>query len=166
MGTADRMAVLDQGVVQQVGTPVELYDEPVNAFVAGFVGTMNRLPCRIGRRDGSTLTVDVDGIGELRLPARSGALPGGRPVLCLRPHALRVQPAGAAAADGADGRWAWLTGTVLASEFLGDFTRCRVRVGAHELSADQLHRAGQPLLAAGSAVRLGLDLEQARLLGD
>jgi hypothetical protein len=44
MTTADRMAVLDQGVVQQVGTPLQLYDEPANAFVAHFVGTMNALP--------------------------------------------------------------------------------------------------------------------------
>ncbi len=53
MGTADRMAVLDQGRLQQVGTPVELYDAPASLFVAGFVGTMNQLPwprCRSVRR--------------------------------------------------------------------------------------------------------------------
>ena len=44
MTTADRMAVLEHGVVQQVGTPMELYDEPANAFVAGFVGTTNLVP--------------------------------------------------------------------------------------------------------------------------
>ncbi len=44
MTTADRMAVLDKGVVQQVGTPATLYDEPANPFVAEFVGTMNLLP--------------------------------------------------------------------------------------------------------------------------
>jgi iron(III) transport system ATP-binding protein len=50
MTTADRMAVLDQGVVQQVGAPaMALYDYPVNAFVAGFVGTMNLLPARVQR---------------------------------------------------------------------------------------------------------------------
>ncbi|NLD54984.1 MAG: ABC transporter ATP-binding protein, partial [Burkholderiaceae bacterium] len=43
MTTADRMAVLDRGILQQTGTPAELYDYPVNRFVAGFVGTMNML---------------------------------------------------------------------------------------------------------------------------
>jgi iron(III) transport system ATP-binding protein len=41
MTTADRMAVLDKGVVQQVGTAAALYDYPANRFVAGFVGTAN-----------------------------------------------------------------------------------------------------------------------------
>src|SRR5690606_8864958 len=41
--TSDRMAVLDKGVIQQIGTPQELYDHPANAFVAGFLGTANIL---------------------------------------------------------------------------------------------------------------------------
>ena len=54
MTTADRMAVLDHGVVQQVGTPAQLYDFPANRFVASFVGTMNMLLGRVAkaRRDG------------------------------------------------------------------------------------------------------------------
>ncbi len=42
--TSDRMAVLDNGIIQQVGTPMELYDQPANLFVAGFLGTANVLP--------------------------------------------------------------------------------------------------------------------------
>src|SRR5690606_6299927 len=41
--TSDRMAVLDKGVIQQIGTPQELYDHPANTFVAGFLGTANIL---------------------------------------------------------------------------------------------------------------------------
>ena len=41
--TSDRMAVLDEGVIQQVGAPVELYDKPSNLFVANFLGTANVL---------------------------------------------------------------------------------------------------------------------------
>src|SRR5699024_7230187 len=41
--TSDRMAVLDKGVIQQIGTPQQLYDHPANAFVAGFLGTANIL---------------------------------------------------------------------------------------------------------------------------
>ena len=44
MTTCDRIAVMDEGVIQQVGTPVELFDRPVNRFVAEFVGTINLLP--------------------------------------------------------------------------------------------------------------------------
>jgi len=53
MSMADRIAVLNKGRVQQVGTPDELYNKPSNVFVAGFIGVppMNMIPCRIGHRD-------------------------------------------------------------------------------------------------------------------
>jgi len=56
MSMGDRLVVLRDGTVQQVGTPLEIYMEPVNQFVAGFVGSppMNFIPCEV-RRDGDTL---------------------------------------------------------------------------------------------------------------
>jgi iron(III) transport system ATP-binding protein len=159
MTTADRMAVLDQGVVQQVGTPTALYDEPVNAFVANFVGTMNLLPGRVRTRSGTALTLDIDGVGELPLTAPVG-LAADRLLLSFRPHSLRVTPADAAP-DHAPLR---LRGAVEASEFLGEFTRYHVRVGPHRLAVDEAHHAGQRLWAAGDAVALDLDPLQLRLL--
>ena len=149
MSTADRMAVLDQGVLQQVGTPTELYDRPVNAFVAGFVGTMNFLPARVSSRDAGAVHLAIDGVGTLVLPQREG-LPAGEALrLGCRPHALRVVAPGAAGAA--------LAGRIEASEFLGEFTRYRVRVGPHALAVDQPHRAGLPLLAVGATVDLAID---------
>jgi multiple sugar transport system ATP-binding protein len=82
MTLADRIVVLHKGVVQQVGSPAELYDRPANTFVAGFVGSpsMNLLPVH-ARRDGDS--VGVDGTG-LVLPVsppagRSSFLLGFRP---------------------------------------------------------------------------------------
>jgi len=162
MSTADRMAVLDQGVVQQVGTPQALYDEPVNTFVAGFVGTMNLLPARVCERSATTLTLDVQGVGELRLPAPAATPAGEALIVSLRPHTLRM-----AAADAArDPACVWLSGRVEASEFLGESTRYHVRVGPHRLAVDQPHHGGLPLLAVGSAVSLGLVPGQVRLSAD
>jgi iron(III) transport system ATP-binding protein len=168
MTTADRMAVLDQGVLQQVGTPMTLYDEPVNAFVAGFVGTMNLMPVTVLEADaaGTTVALAADtgagafaaarkgstasavtaatsaaaamaagalsppaGQAQLRLPDL-GALPVGTAAGALaqlgcRPHTLRVQDPDAPR----DPAWGWLPGVVEASEFLGEFTRYRVRAG-------------------------------------
>ncbi|MBL8341383.1 MAG: ABC transporter ATP-binding protein [Rubrivivax sp.] len=175
MTTADRMAVLDKGVVQQVGTPRALYDDPVNPFVAGFVGTMNLLPARVRERREGRVLLEVDGVGELALSAEA-ALVGegaaangggaaevpseGQPLLVsFRPHALRVEAADAAR----DGRFLWLPGTVEASEFVGEFTRYRVRVGEHRLAVDQPHLAGIGRFAVGEAVSLGLEASQVRL---
>ena len=159
MTTADRMAVLDQGVVQQVGPPVALYDEPATAFVAGFVGTMNLLPARVLARGVEAWTLSVDGVGELRLPAPAIATPGDAVQLSFRPQALQL--GGATATE--DARQLWLAGTVEASEFQGAFTRCRVRVGSHALALDQPHRAGGQPLPVGTEVQLGLHVEQVRL---
>ncbi|MBL8326258.1 MAG: ABC transporter ATP-binding protein, partial [Rubrivivax sp.] len=177
MTTADRMAVLDKGVVQQVGAPRALYDDPANSFVAGFVGTMNLLPARVRERRGEQLVLDVPGVGELCLPAKAvqagqagdGAAADGRGgagvptegqlLVSFRPHALSV-----VAADAAhDERGVWLQGTVEAGEFVGEYTRYRVRVGEHLLAVDQPHVAGIGRLAMGEAVRLGLEASQVRL---
>jgi iron(III) transport system ATP-binding protein len=174
MTTADRMAVLNHGVLQQVGTPTALYDEPANAFVAGFVGTMNLLPARPLRSAAGLAACEVEGLGELPLPTpvpapgTAGASHDGNGWrLSFRPHALQVHAAGAQGADEAAAGVTptrWLRGVVEASEFLGEATRYRVRVGPHALVADHPHRAGRSLHAPGSEVRLGLELSQLRLL--
>ena len=160
MTTADRMAVLDKGVVQQVGSPATLYDYPVNAFVANFVGTMNVLPARVRAKQAKSLTVDVDGVGELQLPLVDEAPKGDELLISFRPHSLRVEVADAQA----DARFVWVPGVVEASEFLGEYTRYRVRVGERRVSVDHGHLAGLSKHPIGGAVKLGLDPTQLRLL--
>ena len=160
MTTADRMAVLDKGGVQQVGAPSTLYDDPVNAFVAGFVGTMNLLPGRVRERGGSRVTLDVDGVGDLQFPLEADAPQGERLTLSFRPHSLRVEVVDTVR----DARYVWMPGTVETSEFLGEFTRYRVRVGSQSLTVDQPHHAGLSKFPAGGAVSLGLEPSQVRLL--
>ncbi len=63
---ADRIAVLDAGVLQQIGTPRELFDAPANRFVAEFVGSTNLLA---GRSDSDRGVFIADGLGEIPLTA-------------------------------------------------------------------------------------------------
>ncbi len=172
MTTADRMAVLDQGVVQQVGTPMQLYDEPVNAFVAHFVGTMNALPAvvsaaAVATGDGLASACEVEVLGvRVTLRASPAAQPW-RPAsavwLCSRPHhALLAEPD-----RPLDSQHLWLDGLVQEREFLGEFVRYRLALpAAHAtlLQVDEPHRAGRVLRATGQAARVGIDLSQVRLL--
>jgi iron(III) transport system ATP-binding protein len=164
MTTADRMAVLDQGVVQQVGAPTALYDNPANAFVAGFVGTMNTLSAQVRAwRDGA-LVLELEGVGELSFP-RPAATPAVAAAtaaarLSFRPHTLQLQAADAARDD----RRVWMPGTVEASEFLGESVRYRVRVGVQRLTVDRPHLRGRAPFAVGCAVSLGLDPDQVHLV--
>jgi iron(III) transport system ATP-binding protein len=162
MTTADRMAVLDGGIVQQVGTPSELYDFPANRFVAGFVGTMNLLEGNVSP-DGGALRFDIDGVGAVQVPRLADAPASGRLALSFRPHAVRMSDA-SAAADLSGGPQLTLPGVVQSSEFLGEFSRYVVRVGSHRITTDQPHLVGVRRIDDGSAVMLSVAADQLRVL--
>lgn len=86
---ADRIAVMADGRVQQVATPVELYRHPANRFVADFIGTSTMLA---GRVDGDGFVADA--LGRLpRTPGIPGAVPAGPAHLVVRPEDVRLVPA-------------------------------------------------------------------------
>ena len=166
MTTADRMAVLDQGVVQQVGTPAELYDEPVNAFVANFVGTMNMLTAKVRSQHAGNLVLDVAGVGEMTVPVKHTAsqiyVKDQKVQLSFRPHTVTVEKK----STTDDEHTIAMQGTVDASEFMGELTRYRVRVGTQSLSVDQTHYAGLSKLPMGTLLNLRVALSQIRLFTD
>jgi iron(III) transport system ATP-binding protein len=164
MTTADRMAVLDLGVLQQIGTPAELYDFPVNRFVAGFVGTMNMIDGAVRGRDGARLLIEAVGVGPIALALRADMPIGTRVAVGFRPHTVQVAEPGAPELSG--GELAWLNGAVQIREFLGEFTRYRIRVGTQTLVADRAHHSGSREYAIGATVRVGIDPSEVRLLAD
>src|SRR5690606_15693373 len=145
MTTADRMAIMEQGVVQQIGSPADIYDYPDNLFVARFVGTMNVLRARV-RQEGSSWLMDAEGVGTVALPGLNRP-PAIDPVAAgFRPHALLLYPQANQQLEGVT----WLNGAVERSEFLGEFTRYEVTVGAQTLTVDQSHQAGMKLQPPGT----------------
>ena len=89
MSVADRIAVMRGGRIEQLGTPVEIYDQPRTLFVSGFIGSTNRLPCLL-------LAVE-DGMARLRLPDGTHlavpvaeAPPPGPALLAVRPEQLML----------------------------------------------------------------------------
>ncbi len=160
MTTADRMAVLDQGVLQQVGVPSELFDHPANRFVAGFVGTANLLDGRVTQVNRESFSFAADGVGDLVLPRVDGSPDAGAWTLAFRPHTVQILPR-----DTPESRsMIWLDGRVESSEFLGELSRYRVRVGEKLVVANQAHFAGLTLFKPGEAVRLGIEPTQLRFL--
>ena len=95
MTMADKIVVMKDGVVEQTGGPLDLYDNPANTFVAGFIGSpaMNLLPGRLQRSGDAMHVVFANGD---RLPARDGtALPEGHAVLFgIRPEHFAVGAGG------------------------------------------------------------------------
>ena len=150
--TADRIAVIDQGVIQQVGTPMELYDGPANLFVANFLGVANVIEGNVAAGNGETLFRSAD--GNIVVPLSSAA--SGSSNLIFRPQNLTIRPEGGETAPGA----VKLQGSVEHTEFLGGIIRYRVAVGEHSLLVDEGHQRGCSAMPPGTPVSLFLDHEQ------
>lgn len=120
MTLADKIVVLQGGIVEQVGSPLELYHHPRNLFVAGFIGSpkMNFLPVTVSAVNDSGTTVQLPGDASVTVPVRPGSLSvGDRATLGIRPEHLRL-----------DQMNPTLTGEVLVVERLGGETFLYVRV--------------------------------------
>jgi len=97
MTMADKIVVLQAGLVEQVGSPLELYHHPANLFVAGFIGSprMNLLPAQVTEVDQSGVTVTLPSGGRVTVPTSAGtARQGDTITLGVRPEGLHIDPAG------------------------------------------------------------------------
>ncbi|MFQ5971168.1 MAG: putative 2-aminoethylphosphonate ABC transporter ATP-binding protein [Alphaproteobacteria bacterium] len=142
---ADRIVVMDHGIISQVGTPIEVYREPATPFVADFVGTMNLLP-------GVVLAPDRVRLGRIELGCAGGlnGLDQGTAVtVCIRPEELAVHHSGCGAPNAASAH-------VEDLEFLGPFYRARLAVDGME---DQPVTADfPPSLVRDYNIRQGMEL--------
>jgi putative spermidine/putrescine transport system ATP-binding protein len=138
LSMSDRVGVMRAGRLEQLAEPAELYSRPATAFVAEFVGTMNRLPAELGG-GGTAVTV----LGTT-VPAQEGGPSSGPVDALVRPENLAV----AAAEDG--------NGIVTARTFLGAVTRVAVRLSGDTEVAVDMSSAAAAAMAPGTAVRVSL----------
>jgi putative spermidine/putrescine transport system ATP-binding protein len=149
LSISDRVAVLNQGSIEQIGVPAEIYDEPNTPFVAEFIGTMNRLEATV--IDGGE--VDFHGT-RLRVDNARGHQSGARVLVLVRPEALAVEQSG----NGGG-----LSGNVVAHIFLGATTRVKIDAAGQELSAD-IPSTRATSLPVGAQVSATFPAESARVL--
>jgi multiple sugar transport system ATP-binding protein len=117
MTMADRIVVLRDGNVEQVGTPLELYDSPANVFVAEFIGSpaMNMLPARLST-DGGRRAALIDGGSRIELPPQLAGSDGQSILVGIRPEHLSV----AHAANGLTGKVALVEPTGAQVQIIAD----------------------------------------------
>ena len=112
MAMSDRIFLLNNGVIQQCGSPEEIYNRPVNPFAADFLGKVDFFP-------------GTAADGQIRVPDWNAALPwpessqSGNVILAVRPENIRIRKPGAG-----------IPGTLARMVYLGDTTDCRVTVGS------------------------------------
>ncbi len=161
MTMGDRVAVMRKGELQQVAGPQELYDRPVNLFVAGFIGSpaMNLLDAKLERRDGGHELVVGDeriALDERLLSARPAlrSFEGREVILGIRPESL--EDASVASDAPADRR---LKGRLELSEALGSEIVAHVGVNAREAVTDDVRELAGDIGAepAGGGARLAAE---------
>jgi putative spermidine/putrescine transport system ATP-binding protein len=140
LAIADRVGVMKDGRIEQLGPPTEIYSRPGTPFVAEFVGLTNRLA---GTVSGSTVTVR-----GRDLPLVDLSTPPGPVTALVRPEAVTLAP-------GTDGEPGPLTGTVISVTFLGATSRVTVDLGDTTVLA-QLPTSDATELSAGSRVTLAI----------
>ena len=123
---SDRIAVFDDGVIQQLSTPDELYERPQNSFVAHFIGENNTLHGTVADIRNGECRVAIDGCGEeVSALAVNVERVNGRTTLSLRPERVEIAP------PGTDG-FNTLEGRVEELIYLGDHIRTRLTVAGHD----------------------------------
>jgi sulfate transport system ATP-binding protein len=143
---ADRVAILNAGRIEQLAPPREIYDAPATAFVMEFLGTVNRIPCRV--RQGAAL-LDIAGWDSIAAPG----LPDALAVAYIRPHEIELTEAGTQGSAKA---------IVRSLSVIGPRMRIHVALGPHLIEADvERSRAEALALAPGQAA--GILLRNARI---
>jgi iron(III) transport system ATP-binding protein len=156
--TSDRIAVLNDGIIQQMGSPMELYDRPANRFVANFLGIANLIDGTVTETEGTVLFRAPDGTN---IPLEGvGAGTGENKTIMFRPQNLIICDAGDPPAENRSK----LSGRVQRREFLGNIVRYAVSVGEHSLLVDDTHQTGHGAFHVGADVALYLSPDQVRLL--
>jgi spermidine/putrescine transport system ATP-binding protein len=156
LSMSDRIAVMNEGIVEQLGAPREVYDDPATPFVADFVGVLNAMRLTVAAADGGEGIVRIDERDRILVPGGVA----GEALVVVRPERIRIH-AGDAAADGGSR----LSGTVAQIVYLGTLTQFHVdttlrqRLVVHRLSDEPA-----ALIRQGNRVTLTWDRDDAAVL--
>jgi multiple sugar transport system ATP-binding protein len=156
MTVADKIVVLDKGEISQIGSPLELYNNPDNKFVASFIGSpaMNFLGAQVDSAQGKSASLSLPGGAKTSVTTRGGKLAAGAVELGIRPEHLSVLTNGDSAAA--------LSGTVRIVEQLGNSTILYVDSPAGQLV---IEGEGNLAAASGDNIGIGIDSKRAHLFG-
>jgi spermidine/putrescine transport system ATP-binding protein len=156
---SDRIAVMNAGRVEQIGTPTDIYDKPSTVFVAGFIGQANLWPCAVDERANGHASVTAFGSAKLRAPSAEGVVAGRGGTVMVRPERVAVSTA----EPGSSG--SSISGTVTDLTFQGPVVRLVLSApdGA-PIVANLTHAAELPRVRPGDRVWASWSPEACRVL--
>jgi spermidine/putrescine transport system ATP-binding protein len=161
LAMSDRIAVMNGGRVEQMGTPREIYERPQTAFVADFIGSLNALDLRIDELVGEHAVMRVGESERVVAALGRDHRPGETVRVAVRPERVRIVPGAEPPQDGGSR----LEGTVAEVVFLGMYTQFHVDTGAGRVVSHRLADEAPAGLEDGSRVTLAWEPEQTTVLG-
>ncbi len=147
LSISDRVAVMKDGLIEQIGAPFEIYNRPATPYVATFIGTLNVLPATAV--DPSAGTLEVEG-QALSVGRRLEAEAGDQLRLGIRPESFYVDDA----TSGEGGNR--LEGSVVKVKLLGSIIRLIVSLGGREIAVDGFNDPSLRIPGLGERLRLGV----------
>ncbi|MDO5604586.1 MAG: ABC transporter ATP-binding protein [Paracoccus sp. (in: a-proteobacteria)] len=156
---SDRIAVFNDGRIQQLARPADLYERPENSFVAAFIGENNALDGVIASLSGATATVRLTSGEVIDATAPAGAAVGQPTTVSIRPERVEFKPG--LMPEGAH----MIDAEVLETIYMGDILRARLRVaGQDDFVMKFRNTLGQTRLTPGEHIRVGWHPQDARAL--
>ncbi len=155
---SDRIAVFNDGTIQQLATPEDLYERPENAFVAQFIGENNRFRGKVTAMNGTTCQVTIEGGAGVKALAVNVDAVGQPTTLSLRPERVKINPSAGSMPN-------LFSAEVRELIYLGDHVRTRVAVCGHEDFVIKLpNTEGGVQFEPGAKITIGWKAEDCRAL--
>ncbi len=153
MALSDKIIVMNVGVVEQTGTPQDIYYHPVNEFVADFIGEANFLTGTLISKDGEGNGGDMNFYGTtLYLPDVGSTQPGQEGVMVLRPESITLADEGLIPCE------------VIMSCFMGNYQDYHLKLGDNMIKVTDFNPKHKKIYGVGDTVYLNFEVEDAHIL--
>ncbi len=159
LSISDRIAVMEYGVVRQIGKPWEIYVRPEDTFVAGFIGTTNMIDCELTADEADRL-VARSGQVTFGLVQSDGLVQGAKLQLAIRPEAITIHDMDEPIPDG---HWS-LEGEIVRFEYLGSMIKYEVGFsGVVTLLVSSYDAEPDKIKTVGQRVKMSYPIERAKI---
>jgi spermidine/putrescine transport system ATP-binding protein len=158
LAMSDRIAVMDGGRVEQLGTPREVYEQPATPFVADFIGSLNAIEVRVDEVVGGYGLARLGEQDRIVVPVDAGTSSGSELRVAVRPEHVQLA--------GGDVNGSRLGGTVADIVYLGMYTQVHVDTAAGRVISHRLADESVEELRSGAAVELAWDADDSYVLGE
>jgi spermidine/putrescine transport system ATP-binding protein len=161
LSMSDRIAVMNDGLVDQIGTPREIYERPRTAFVADFIGSLNALDFRVDSIDDGLAVMKLSDGEKLVVAATRETRPGETVKVAVRPERIRIDANGRAPEEGSR-----LDGTITQCVYLGSLTQFHVSTDCGQIVSHRMNDEDNAGLGEGRRVTLTWAPEHSAVLAD